>query len=324
MKKVLITGVAGFIGYSVAKSLAEQGVEVCGLDNLNDYYDIGLKQARLAELATYKNFTFHTLDITDYPALSALTAHTKPSHILHLAAQAGVRYSLTNPHAYTQSNLVGQVNILEIARHLDSLEHLVYASSSSVYGDRKDIPFDENSGRLSPVSLYAATKISGELLAESYFSLYGLHITGLRFFTVYGPWGRPDMAYYIFTENIRNKRPLTLFAPDKMIRDFTYIDDIVEVMPRILNHAPNSLSLGQHAVYNLGRGQPRKLMDLVKAIETACGSKARFNIAEKQDGDVESTFADIRRAQSDFDYSPQVTLEDGIARFVKWHHDYTT
>jgi len=266
---VLLTGAAGFIGFHAAYRLLSEGHQVIGVDNLNDYYDVSLKEARLAELQKHEGFEFHKVDISNHTALNAAVNDKAITHILHLAAQAGVRHSLDNPRAYVQANVLGHLNILEFARHSDTVEHIVYASSSSIYGEREDGPFRETDKVRSPASLYAATKLSGEMLSESYQRLYGIPQTGLRFFTVYGPWGRPDMAYFIFTDKIMKGEPITLFAPDEMRRDFTYIDDIVDVLPKILKSMPKS----GHEIYNLGNSKPNTLMQLVDAVETACNPR---------------------------------------------------
>jgi len=317
---ILLTGAAGFIGFHAARALLEQGHAVIGVDNLNDYYDVALKRARLDKFQNYKAFEFHGLDIADAGALDVFHARGV-THILHLAAQAGVRFSLENPRAYGRSNVAGHLEVLEFARHCASLQHLAYASSSSVYGERAG---DENTGfhetdiTRTPSSLYAATKISGEMLAQSYAHLYKIPQTGLRFFTVYGPWGRPDMAYFIFTEKILRGEPITLFAPEQMRRDFTYVDDISAVLPKILQSAPPS----GHEIYNLGNSSPNPLMTLVNAVEAACGHKADIKVAPKQKGDVSSTFADITAARKAFGFAPETDLDTGIARFVDWYRGF--
>lgn len=318
MKSILVTGAAGFIGYSASKKLLDDGYKLIGIDNINDYYDTDLKRARLSLLKKYKNFTFHEGDITNQADLENAIKGHKLNYILHLAAQAGVRHSLKDPHAYIQSNVLGHLNILELARHTPDLEHLIYASSSSVYGDRSNLPFIETDLVRSPVSLYAATKLSGELLSESYHNLYKIPMTGLRFFTVYGPWGRPDMAYYIFTQKILNSEPITLFAPDAMRRDFTYIDNIVNVLPKIISRKHQ----GTHKVYNLGNSSPTPLTELVEAIERACGKKADIIIKPKQNGDVFETYADVTKAKHDFNFDPYTPLDQGILNFVNWYKNF--
>ena len=318
MVKVLITGAAGFVGFHSARKLLAEGHQVFGVDNINDYYDVDLKLARLKILNSHPNFEFKQLDISNFENLKQAINPLKITHILHLAAQAGVRYSLENPHAYIASNVTGHLNILEFARHSDTLEHLVYASSSSVYGDREGGPFAETDKVRNPVSLYAATKLSGEMLAQSYYNLYKIRQTGLRFFTVYGPWGRPDMAYFIFTHKIFNNEPITLFAPEEMRRDFTFIDDIVNVIPAILAAPPKE----GHAIYNLGNSHPNTLTQLVENIEAACGKVGEKIIKGKQKGDVSSTFADVTNAQREFGFNPQTPLEIGIPIFVKWYRGF--
>lgn len=312
---ILLTGAAGFIGFHAASKLLSEGHKVIGVDNLNDYYDVSLKQARLAKLSKHDGFEFHKVDISDYEALDAAAAGKGITHILHLAAQAGVRYSLDNPRAYVQANVMGHLNILEFAHHSGTVEHIAYASSSSVYGDREDGPFKETDKTRSPASLYAATKLGGEMLAESYQRLYGIPQTGLRFFTVYGPWGRPDMAYYIFTDKIFKGEPITLFAPEEMRRDFTFVDDIVDVLPTILASPPKS----GHEIYNLGNSKPNTLMQLVDAVEAACGQEADKIILGKQKGDVSNTFADVSAAKRDFGFNPKTNLAQGVRRFVEWY-----
>lgn len=315
---ILLTGAAGFIGFHAAKRLLADGHRVIGVDNLNDYYVPALKYNRLAQLKPHSNFGFYELDLARKDALEAALGETKITHILHLAAQAGVRYSLENPHSYIQSNVMGHLNILEYARHSETVEHIVYASSSSVYGEREAAAgFQETDRVREPASLYAATKLSGEMLSESYAKLYGIRQTGLRFFTVYGPWGRPDMAYWLFTEKILAGKPITLFAPELMKRDFTYVDDIVRVLPSILWRPPE-----HHAIYNLGNSAPNSLTELVDAVEAACGQKSIATVLPQQPGDVRSTFADISAAKRDFGFAPETELKDGISDFVSWYKDW--
>ncbi|MBT3594004.1 MAG: NAD-dependent epimerase/dehydratase family protein [Hellea sp.] len=315
---ILITGTAGFIGFHAAKRFLSLGYAVIGLDSLNDYYEVSLKNARLNQLECYEKFEFYKVDIADYEALVDITKDKEITYILHLAAQAGVRYSLEMPRSYIRSNVLGHLNILELARNTPAIKHIVYASSSSVYGDKSKSAFKETDIVNSPASLYAATKISGEMIAESYSKLYGINQTGLRFFTVYGPWGRPDMAYYIFTDKIFNKEPIELFSPEKMTRDFTYIDDIIDVLPRVLESTPSNL----HAIYNLGNSNPNTLMQLVEAVETACEASTQKVILKKQNGDVSYTHADINAAKRDFGFAPRVELKDGIKNFVNWYKNY--
>lgn len=315
---ILLTGAAGFIGFHAAKRLLDDGHRVVGVDNLNDYYPLALKRARLTELESHSNFSFHKLDLSEKGALESALGKTRISHILHLAAQAGVRYSLENPHSYIQSNVMGHLNILEYARHSQTVQHIAYASSSSVYGEREAVTgFKETDRVREPASLYAATKLSGEMLSESYARLYNIPQTGLRFFTVYGPWGRPDMAYWIFTEKILAGEPITLFAPDLMKRDFTFVDDIVNVLPRLLSKPPKG-----HSIYNLGNSAPNTLHELVSAVETACGQKAETIILPQQAGDVRSTFADTSAALRDFGFAPKTELQHGISEFVTWYRNW--
>lgn len=316
--KILLTGAAGFIGFHAASRLLDAGHTIVGVDNLNDYYTPRLKQARTKILEQYPNFESHQLDLSEKHALDQKIGERGFTHILHLAAQAGVRHSIKNPHSYIQSNVVGHLNVLEYARQNSSIEHVVYASSSSIYGDRDaDTGFKETDLTRNPASLYAATKLSGELISESYANLYGIRQTGLRFFSVYGPMGRPDMAYWLFTEKILAGEPITLFAPDIMLRDFTYITDIVEILPSLLDKRPKS-----HKIYNLGNSSPNTLMDLVRAIETACGKDAKTIIQPQQAGDVRSTFADISEAQRDFGFAPKTHLNEGISIFVNWYRHW--
>ena len=315
---ILLTGVAGFIGLHAANRLLEDGHRIIGVDNLNDYYAPSLKHARLAQLKPYPNFTFHPLDLSEKSALEIALGDTRITHILHLAAQAGVRYSLENPHSYIQSNVMGHLSVLEYARHSKTVEHVAYASSSSVYGEREsETGFKETDPVREPASLYSATKLSGELMSESYARLYDIPLTGLRFFTVYGPWGRPDMAYWMFTQKILAGKPITLFAPELMKRDFTFIDDIVGVLPTLLNTPPKG-----HTIYNLGNSAPNTLYELVSAIETACGQKSETIILPQQPGDVRTTFADISEARRDFGFAPTTKLQDGISEFVAWYRDW--
>ena len=315
---ILLTGAAGFIGFHAAKRLLDKGYDVIGVDNLNAYYATALKQARLDRLKNYSNFRFYEIDIAQTSALEAALEGQTITHVLHLAAQPGVQYSLTNPHSYIQSNVVGHLNVLEYARHSQSVEHVAYASSSSVYGEREaELGFKETDRVREPASLYAATKLSAEMMSESYAQLYDIPQTGLRFFTVYGPWGRPDMAYWIFTEKILAGEPITLYAPDLMKRDFTYVDDIVDVLPKILASPPRG-----HKIYNLGNSSPNTLYELVNAVEAACGQKAETIIKPQRSGDVRSTFADIHLAQKDLEFSPKTKLTSGIAEFVQWYRGW--
>src|SRR5690625_1191920 len=314
--KLLVTGAAGFVGMFVAKWLLDQGHEVVGLDNLNNYYDTRLKDWRLAQLRPYNNFTFVKLDLSDKEGVAALFAKEQFQRVIHLAAQAGVRYSLENPFAYVNSNLVGTMTILEGCRHHE-VEHLVYASSSSVYGMNEKIPFSETDQVDHPVSLYAATKKSNELMVHSYSHLYGIPSTGLRFFTVYGPAGRPDMAPWLFTEAILNDEPIKVFNHGKMQRDFTYIDDIVEGVVRIQDVIPTGEI--PYSLYNIGNNQPIELSRFIKAIETATGKTAEKIYMDMQPGDVKRTYADIDRLEAAVGYKPATSIEEGIERFVGWY-----
>jgi UDP-glucuronate 4-epimerase len=320
---VLVTGAAGFIGYHAVKRLAQQGQEVVGIDNLNDYYSVDLKQARLEQLSSLQSFSFETLDIVDKPALMALFKAHDFTEVVHLAAQAGVRYSLDNPDAYAQSNLVGFLNVLEACRHYPPA-HLVYASSSSVYGANSKLPYSVDDAVEHPVSLYAATKRANELLADSYCHLYGLKASGLRFFTVYGPWGRPDMALFKFTEAILQGRPIDIYNQGQMARDFTYVDDIVESIVRLCPKPPepDKEAQGVNRIFNLGRGKPVALLDFVDCLEQALGIKAQRNLLPMQAGDVIKTWADVSALAQWIGFSPQVEVEEGVAQFVSWYRQY--
>ncbi|MBU3737155.1 MAG: NAD-dependent epimerase [Methylobacterium sp.] len=332
--KVLVTGVAGFIGMHVAKILLERGDEVAGIDNLNDYYDPALKHARLAELRPYSHFSFVEGDIADWPALSAWFGREKPQRVVHLAAQAGVRYSLRNPQAYLHSNLVGFGNILEACRHNDA-EHLVYASSSSVYGANTHMPFSVHDNVDHPLSLYAASKKANELMAHSYSHLFGLPTTGLRYFTVYGPWGRPDMSPWLFTSAILEGRVIDVFNHGEMRRDFTYIDDIatgtVRVMDRIATPDPAfnqdspdpASSNAPYRVYNIGNHTPVELMTFIGTIEKALSLEARMNFLPMQQGDVVATYADVDALKRDVGFEPKTPLTAGIGRWVDWYQSYS-
>ena len=317
--KYLVTGAAGFIGMYVAKVLLEQGHEVVGLDNLNDYYEPALKDYRLAQLTPFANFRFVQLDLADRDAMAELFAAEKFQRVIHLAAQAGVRYSIENPFAYVDSNLVGMMCILEGCRH-NAVEHLVYASSSSVYGMNDKVPFSETDQVDSPVSLYAATKKANELMAHSYSKLYGIPTTGLRFFTVYGPAGRPDMAPWLFTEAIIKGEPIKVFNHGKMQRDFTYIDDIVEGVIRIQDVVPSETI--PYSLFNIGNNQPIELSRFIEAIEIACGYKAEKIMLPMQAGDVPRTYADTQRLEKIVGYKPATEIEQGIARFVEWYRQW--
>ncbi len=318
---VLVTGAAGFIGSHVSRALLARGDEVIGIDNLNTYYDVNLKEARLATLTDQQGFTFERLDIADKEAVSALaTRHPGLDRIVHLAAQAGVRHSLDHPHDYTSANVEGHLNMLELARHSDGLRHMVYASSSSVYGGNTDIPFSVDDRVDNPVSLYAATKRAGELMARCYSHLYGIPATGLRFFTVYGPWGRPDMSAYIFTKAISERRPIRVFNNGDMMRDFTYIDDIVAGVLASLDNVPDDSP--PHRIYNLGNHKSEPLMRFINVIEQALQLKAELIMEPMQPGDVKETYADIEASQNDLGFEPATTIDDGIPRFVDWYREY--
>ena len=326
----LVTGVAGFIGASVAHSLLARGEAVVGIDNLNDYYDPALKQARLAGITTAHGaqFRFERVDFGDQPALDAALADHRFDRIVHLGAQAGVRYSLVNPQAYVRANLMGHVNLLELARHRQ-VEHLVYASSSSVYGGNTSLPFRVEDRVDQPVSLYAATKKADELLSESYAHLFRVPMTGLRFFTVYGPWGRPDMAMWIFTKALFAGRPIALFNGGDMRRDFTYIDDIVAGVVACLDGPPvddrqpkAGGSISPHALYNIGNHRSEELRHMVSLIEAATGRTAIIDPQPMQPGDVKDTFADISAIERDHGYRPTTSIDVGVPRFVDWYRDY--
>lgn len=327
--KILVTGAAGFIGFHVSMALLGRGDEVVGIDNLNDYYDVRLKEARLEEIRKHqnaKNFHFVKLDISNTQALLELFAQQKPQRVVHLAAQAGVRYSLQNPHAYAQSNLVGFTNILEACRH-HGVEHLVYASSSSVYGGNTKLPFSEQDNVDHPVSLYAATKKANELMAHTYSHLYNLPTTGLRFFTVYGPWGRPDMSPFLFANAILSGKPIQVFNHGNMMRDFTYIDDIVEGVIRVLDKpataeipdADGIAAKAPYRIFNIGNSQPEKLMDFIRELETALGKIATKEFLPMQAGDVKATFADTSRLDSWVGFKPGLPLQKGVNKFVNWY-----
>lgn len=317
--KVLVTGVCGFIGMHTAKRLLARGDEVCGLDNLNDYYEVSLKEARLAQLESSPGFRFSRLDVADRVALPEFFREHAPQRVIHLAAQAGVRYSLTNPNAYIDSNLVGFGNILEACRHA-GVEHLVYASSSSVYGANSKQPFSVSDNVDHPVSLYAATKKANELMAHVYSHLYRLPCTGLRFFTVYGPWGRPDMAIFLFTRAILEGRPIDVFNQGKMKRDFTYVDDIVEGVVRVLDAVPGGQPPSR--LYNIGNHDPVELLDFIGVLEDCLGRKAERRLLPMQPGDVPETFADVEELTRDVGFSPDTPIREGIRRFTDWYREY--
>lgn len=316
---ILVTGAAGFIGYHVAQQLLAEGEQVLGIDNLNSYYDPALKQARLDRLLQHNGFRFQKMDVSDAESVLLLVDRDIDA-IVHLAAQAGVRYSLENPFAYVQSNVMGQVAMLELARRIPGLRNFVYASSSSVYGGNTKVPFDIADKVEQPQSLYAATKRADELIAYTYAHLYGLPCTGLRFFTVYGPWGRPDMAYYSFTRAIIEGKPIRIFNHGEMWRDFTYIDDIVQGTLRALRRAASGTP--PHAVYNLGNCRPQKLTDFVAILEEKIGLKASLLYAPMQAGDVTHTYADIEASRRDLGFEPATPIEMGLKHFVGWYRDY--
>jgi UDP-glucuronate 4-epimerase len=331
--KVLVTGAAGFIGFHTARQLLERGESVVGLDNFNDYYDVSLKEARAALLDPYDDFRMERIDLEDRAAMEALFERERFDKVVHLAAQAGVRYSLENPHSYIESNVVGTLHILEGCRHF-GVEHLVYASSSSVYGANTSMPFSIHQNVDHPLALYGATKKANELMAHTYSNLYGLPTTGLRFFTVYGPWGRPDMALFMFTKNILEGRPIDVFNYGNHRRDFTYIDDIVEGVIRTMDNTarPNpdwdpgnpdpGTSRAPYRLYNIGNQQPVELMHYIEVLEDCLGKKAEKVLLPLQDGDVPDTWADTSDLAADVGYQPSTTVEEGVKRFVDWYFDF--
>ena len=326
--RVLVTGAAGFIGMHSCKHLLERGHEVFGIDNLNAYYDPALKRARLEQLRPFPKFAFEKLDIVDEPALRAVFESRRFDAVLHLAAQAGVRYSLENPMAYVSSNVAGFLNILEGCRKA-KVPHLCYASSSSVYGANAELPFREEHRVDSPVSMYAVTKRANELMAHSYGELYGMACTGLRFFTVYGPWGRPDMALFIFTRAILEGKPIRVFNGGDMLRDFTYIDDIVDAVTAIVERPHPGTKGGLQLplsspsrLFNVGHGSPVKLMDFVRAVERALGRKAQIELAPMQQGDVRATYASTDRLKAEIGYAPATPIETGVERFIAWYRTH--
>ncbi len=324
--KVLLTGVAGFIGYHVALKLLARGDTVVGVDNLNDYYDVSLKQARLASIqahANAKNFKFVKLDLAENAATQQLFAHETPESVIHLAAQAGVRYSLQNPHAYISSNIVAFTNILEACRTIKP-QHLVYASSSSVYGSNTKLPFSETDNVDNPVSLYAATKKANELMAHTYSHLYNIPTTGLRFFTVYGPWGRPDMSPFLFADAIISNRPIKVFNHGDMLRDFTYIDDIVEGVIRVLDKpaTPSTSTSAPYRLFNIGNNKPEQLMDFISLLENAIGKTAQKEFLPMQAGDVKATYADTNALEAWVGFKPHTPLNLGVENFVAWYRQF--
>ena len=333
MADILVTGAAGFIGYHVARRLLERGDSVAALDNLNDYYDVSLKMARLKELEAFPRFRFVKVELADRDGVNELFKREKPRRVIHLAAQAGVRYSLTNPHPYITSNVVGFLNILEACRH-GKVEHLVYASSSSVYGANTKMPFSVHDNVDHPVSLYAATKKANELMAHSYSHLYRLPVTGLRFFTVYGPWGRPDMSIFLFTRAILAGEPIDVFNNGNMRRDFTYIDDIVEGVVRVADVVPTpdprwngnepdpGTSKAPYRLYNIGNNQPVPLLEMIAILEKRLGKKVEKRFLPLQPGDVPETYADVEALSEATGFAPSTPLDVGIGRFVDWYRDF--
>ena len=332
-EKVLVTGAAGFIGFHLSQLLMKQGYQVVGIDNLNDYYDVNLKYGRLEILEKEEDFTFYKIDLKDKEDIDNLFEKYKFDYVINLAAQAGVRYSLINPYAYVDSNLIGFVNILEACRH-HPVKHLLYASSSSVYGGNKVAPFSTEHQVDHPVSLYAATKKSNELMAHTYSHLYKIPTTGLRFFTVYGPWGRPDMAYFSFTQDILSGKPIKVFNYGKMERDFTYIDDIVEGIVRLLPLTPKansewdetkdklSESFAPYKVYNIGNNQPVQLETFISVLEDKLGQKAEKNYMEMQPGDVVRTYADTTDLEQAINFKPKTSIEEGLGKYVDWYREF--
>ncbi|MBM4055613.1 MAG: NAD-dependent epimerase [Planctomycetes bacterium] len=335
MKRILVTGAAGFIGYYVSKKLLASGLEVTGIDNINDYYDTALKHERIAQLKNDRNFVFHKLDITEKESLLSLFKKGKYDRVIHLAAQPGVRYSLINPHAYIDSNIVGFINILEGCRQ-NKVQHLVYASSSSVYGKNTKVPFSEHHNVDHPASLYAATKKANELMAHTYSGIYNIPCTGLRFFTVYGPWGRPDMAYFLFTKAIVEGKPINIFNHGKMKRDFTYIDDIVEGVVKVMMKIPSknhdwngenpdpATSDAPYKVYNIGNNNPVELLRFIEILEDYLGKKAVKNMLPMQPGDVPATYANVDELIKDVGFKPATPIETGLKRFTEWYKKYYT
>ena len=330
MARILLTGAAGFIGFHTARTLCARGDEVVGFDNCNHYYDPALKEARLAELEPLPSFRFHRGALEDRAALDAAMADARPEIVIHLAAQAGVRYSIDHPNAYLDSNLAGFHNVLECCRHHDGLQHLVFASSSSVYGANTTVPFSTTDRTDYPISLYAATKKANEVTAHAYSHLYGMPVTGLRFFTVYGPWGRPDMAYFSFTKAILEGRPIQVFNHGQLERDFTYIDDIVEGVVRVADRPPTTTvgatgdyrSDARYALHNIGNHQPVALGDFIATLEDLCGREAVKEYLPMQPGDVHATYADVESLKQAVGFEPKTPLREGLGRFVAWYRAY--
>ncbi len=321
MTTVLVTGSAGFIGFHVSQALLSQGHTVIGVDNLNDYYDVRLKQARLSQLVTHRRFLFHQIDLADRDRTEHLFATENIQRVIHLAAQPGVRYSIENPHAYVDSNLVAFMNVLEGCRHAQ-VEHLIYASSSSVYGANRELPFSTNQNVDHPISLYAATKKANELMAHTYSHLYGIPTTGLRFFTVYGPWGRPDMAMFKFTRAIVEGHPIQIYNYGRMQRDFTYIDDIVDGVLRVLVTLPGAASAAPYQIYNIGNNRSVSLLRFVEVLESALEIEAQKEFLPMQPGDVTATYADISDLSEAVGFYPRTPIEVGIPQFVDWYLSY--
>jgi len=322
---IFVTGCAGFIGFHMCEKLLKIGYSVLGIDNLSDYYDVSLKQARLDMLKEYPNFTFRKIDIADKDSMTIL-GHGFPSitHIIHLAAQAGVRYSLINPYIYVQTNLMGQLCILELAKTLPNLKHMMYASTSSVYGANQKTPFSISDRTDTPVSLYAASKKGCELMSESYARMFNLPITGLRYFTVYGPWGRPDMALFMFTKAILNDEEIPVFNNGDMYRNFSYVDDIVNgtIACVLSERAPAERAPGTHRIYNLGNDKSETLMEYIHIIEETLGRKAKIRFEPMQNGDVRGTIADISETITDYGFAPKTNIHEGVPNFIKWYRDY--
>jgi UDP-glucuronate 4-epimerase len=332
-KNVLITGAAGFIGFHLSRKLLSENYNVVGVDNVNDYYDVNLKRSRLKLLQASENFTFHETDLADSKNVNEIFAKEELSYVVNLAAQAGVRYSIVNPHVYIQSNIVGFLNVLEACRH-NNIKHLLYASSSSVYGANKSMPFSVHHNVDHPLSLYAASKKANELMAHSYSALYGLPTTGLRFFTVYGPFGRPDMALFLFTKAILENTPIDVYNNGKMIRDFTYVDDIVESLSRLIPKLPQpnkewngrkpdpATSFAPYQLFNIGNNRPTDLLKFIELIEERLGKKAKRNYLPLQDGDVPENYADVADLFSTINFKPETTVEYGVGKFIDWYLDF--
>tara|TARA_Y100001947_G_scaffold156367_1_gene164348 strand:+ start:251 stop:1228 length:978 start_codon:yes stop_codon:yes gene_type:complete len=321
VKKMLITGVAGFIGYHLAKRLLEEGYDLIGLDNLNNYYDPQLKKDRLAQLINYPNFEFIKIDFTDQEKTRSFFMKQSFEQVIHLGAQAGVRYSLENPQAYIDTNLTGFLNILEGCRH-NNISRVIYASSSSVYGNNSKSPFSENDQVRQPISLYGVSKLANEAMAHTYAHLYGMQMIGLRFFTVYGPWGRPDMALFLFTKYILNRKPIQVFNQGKHTRSFTYIGDIIESIFQLIIIEKDTIKFQKNEIFNIGGSEPVKLMRFIKIIENTLGLEANIEYLPLQPGDVKKTNSDNQKLESIIDYSPQIDIKTGIKHFIEWYKEY--